>query len=242
MLSVFNCQLVRPRVTRGLFDSIWSRNSSQGRYLPLLSCRDSSLGLFKRATTCDPCGSSSGGKSSGAATYGPCGGKSSGAATYDPCGGSNGGKSSGNSKHQVSYKPYVAPCYKDHDAKNMEMNRPMSPHLMVYGPTLPAMTSILQRITGTTLTCYALLLSGGTLFLSNGIDTYVSMIQSLDLSRSTVFLLKILLGLPFCYHYFCGIRFCAWNAGKWLDMKTVYSSAWTSMTLAAGLSLLFALL
>jgi succinate dehydrogenase/fumarate reductase cytochrome b subunit len=86
------------------------------------------------------------------------------------------------------------------------------------------------------------MISGGTLFLSNGIDTYVSMIQSLDLSRPLLFIIKILLGAPFAYHYFCGIRFCAWNAGKWLDMKAVYSTARGSLVLAAATSLLFALM
>lgn len=36
----------------------------------------------------------------------------------------------------------------DHDHKNMALKRPMSPHLDIYGPTLPAMTSIAQRATG----------------------------------------------------------------------------------------------
>lgn len=155
------------------------------------------------------------------------------------CGAAGGGGGKG---HQITYKPYVAPCYKDHDHKNMGLKRPMSPHLTVYGPTVPSMTSIAQRITGTILTSYAILISGGTLFLSNGIDTYVSMIQSLDLSRPLLFILKVLLGAPFAYHYFCGIRFCAWNAGKWLDMKTVYSTARQSFILTAAVALFFALL
>ncbi|KPJ06594.1 hypothetical protein RR48_14333 [Papilio machaon] len=33
----------------------------------------------------------------------------------------------------------------------MDLNRPMSPHLTIYAPTLPAMTSIAQRITGNKL-------------------------------------------------------------------------------------------
>ncbi|KAM3969020.1 uncharacterized protein ACR2FA_003237 [Aphomia sociella] len=152
-------------------------------------------------------------------------------------------------KHQVTYKPYVKTHYSDHDYKNMALKRPMSPHLTIYGPTVPAMTSILQRITGTMTTFYALLLAGGSLFLSNGIECYVSAIQSLDLSRPTIFLIKIILGAPFAYHYFCGIRFCAWNAGKWLAMSDVYGTAKKCFILTAiarldigGLSVLILML
>ncbi|XP_026761628.2 succinate dehydrogenase cytochrome b560 subunit, mitochondrial-like [Galleria mellonella] len=145
-------------------------------------------------------------------------------------------------KHQVTYKPYVKPYYRDHDSKNMTLKRPMSPHLTIYAPTVPAMTSITQRITGTITTVYALLLAGGTLFLSNGIESYVSAIQSLDLSRPSIFVIKFILGAPFAYHYFCGIRYCAWNAGKWLAMKDVYATAYKSVVLAAIVALFFAIL
>ncbi|KAL4717747.1 hypothetical protein ACJJTC_000896 [Scirpophaga incertulas] len=161
--------------------------------------------------------------------------------TNDTCCKSGSG-SSGESKHKLTYKPYVPQCYKDHDHKNMGLKRPMSPHLTAYAPTLPSVTSIFQRITGTILTCYAIMLSGGALFLSNGVDTYVSMIQSLDLSWLSRFIIKIILGMPFTFHYFCGIRFCAWNAGKWLNMKEVYSTAHKSLILTGALAALFALL
>lgn len=51
-------------------------------------------------------------------------------------------------KHKITYQPYTAPPPTCHDFKNMSLNRPMSPHLTIFAPTLPAMTSIVQRITG----------------------------------------------------------------------------------------------
>ncbi|CAH4038961.1 unnamed protein product [Pieris brassicae] len=70
-----------------------------------------------------------------------------------PCGCSpDKGKSQGGggskSKYQITYKPYQIPEYKPHDKKNMDLNRPMSPHVFIYAPTEPAMTSIVERITG----------------------------------------------------------------------------------------------
>ncbi|XP_050360671.1 succinate dehydrogenase cytochrome b560 subunit, mitochondrial-like [Nymphalis io] len=151
-------------------------------------------------------------------------------------------KSGTSNSHRIMFQPYVPPPKKSHDDKNMSLNRPMSPHLTIYAPTLPAMTSIVQRITGIIVTFYALLLSGGSLFLSNGVETYVSMIQSLDLSRPLIFIIKIILGAPFVYHYFNGIRFCMWNAGRWLAMKDVYETARKSFIATAVVTLLFALL
>ncbi|CAH0703697.1 unnamed protein product [Spodoptera exigua] len=49
--------------------------------------------------------------------------------------------------HEIKYKPYVPPPVMDHDHKNMALKRPMSPHLTVYAPTVPSMTSVTQRAT-----------------------------------------------------------------------------------------------
>ncbi|XP_039763966.1 succinate dehydrogenase cytochrome b560 subunit, mitochondrial-like [Pararge aegeria] len=155
------------------------------------------------------------------------------------CGGS---VPSAKAKHQIEYKSYQPLVYTCHDAKNMKLNRPMSPHLTIYAPTLPAMTSIVQRATGIVLVTYALLMAFGSLFLSNGVETYVLIIQSLDLSRPSIFLIKICLGAPFVYHYFNGIRFCMWNACKWLNIKEVYSTARMSFIATAVVTTLFALL
>ncbi|KPJ10277.1 Succinate dehydrogenase cytochrome b560 subunit, mitochondrial [Papilio machaon] len=157
-----------------------------------------------------------------------------------PCG-KKGGGDGGGGKHTVTYKPYTPPQYKPHDKKNMDLNRPMSPHLTIYAPTLPAMTSIAQRITGVIVLSYAILVAFGSLFLPNGIDSYVSMIQSLDMGTFTIILLKMILGAPFAYHYFNGIRYCAWNAGKWLAMKDVYETARKSFILTAVFTVLFSL-
>ncbi|OWR54272.1 putative succinate dehydrogenase [Danaus plexippus plexippus] len=145
-------------------------------------------------------------------------------------------------KHKITYQPYTAPPPTCHDFKNMSLNRPMSPHLTIFAPTLPAMTSIVQRITGMIITFYALLLSSGSLFLSNGVETYVSIIQSFDFSLPMVFIIKMMLGAPFVYHYFNGIRFVMWNAGKWLSIKEVYDSAKKSFVATAVLTLLFSII
>ncbi|XP_022833080.1 succinate dehydrogenase cytochrome b560 subunit, mitochondrial-like [Spodoptera litura] len=145
-------------------------------------------------------------------------------------------------RHEVKFTPYVRPPIMDHDRKNMMLKRPMSPHLTVYAPTIPAMTSIAQRATGAVLTFYAFSLAIGSLFLSNGVETYVSMIQSLNLGYFSILIVKLILGFPFAYHYFNAMRYIIWNTGRMLDIKIVYQTAKQAALAAVVLTVLFALI
>lgn len=97
-------------------------------------------------------------------------------------------------------------------------------------------------VAGSVLALYALLMSFGTLFMSNGVETYVSIIQSMNLGSFSIFILKIILGFPFSYHYFNGIRYACWNAAKFLDMKDIYDTGKKAMIAGAIGAVLFALL
>ncbi|XP_035433145.1 succinate dehydrogenase cytochrome b560 subunit, mitochondrial-like [Spodoptera frugiperda] len=144
--------------------------------------------------------------------------------------------------NQIKFTPYVRPPPMDHDYKNMAVKRPMSPHLTVYAPTVPSMTSIAQRATGCVLTFYAFSLAVGALFFSNGVESYVSMIQSLGLGYISTVVIKLILGFPFAYHYFNAIRYVIWNMAKMLDMKSVYQTASQAAIAAVVLAFLFALI
>ncbi|KOB66165.1 Uncharacterized protein OBRU01_21633 [Operophtera brumata] len=52
----------------------------------------------------------------------------------------------------------------------------------------------------------------------------------------------IILGAPFGFHYWNGIRFCAWNTGRWLSQKEVVETARKSWVAAAAVVLFFAIL
>lgn len=91
------------------------------------------------------------------------------------------------------------------------------------------------------MTFYSLMLASGALFLSNGIDTYVSMIQSLNLSSTSVFLLKLIIGYPFSYHYFIGLRFVGFSLNKLVDIKSALKTAKICIVLSVIGSFLFAL-
>ena len=50
--------------------------------------------------------------------------------------------------------PYKPPLQEGHDERNMRLNRPLSPHLLIYAPQLTSMLSITHRMTGLALTAY----------------------------------------------------------------------------------------
>lgn len=89
---------------------------------------------------------------------------------------------------------------------------------------------------------YALLLAWGALFLPNGAATYVSIIQSLNLGTLTILLIKLMLGFPFTFHYFNAMRYIAWNAAKFMDIKSVYDTSYKSMMAAAAAAAFFAII
>lgn len=100
----------------------------------------------------------------------------------------------------------------------------------------------LVSISGCVLTFYAFSLAVGALFFSNGVESYVSMIQSLGLGYISTVVIKLILGFPFAYHYFNAIRYVIWNMAKMLDMKSVYQTASQAAIAAVVLAFLFALI
>lgn len=89
---------------------------------------------------------------------------------------------------------------------------------------------------------YALMMAGGALFMPCGIDSYVSLIQSLNLPSLFVTILKFLLGFPFAFHYFIGIRFVCFNMVKLLALNEAYQSAYIAIASAIGAAAAFAVL
>ncbi|XP_075990587.1 succinate dehydrogenase cytochrome b556 subunit-like [Anticarsia gemmatalis] len=144
--------------------------------------------------------------------------------------------------HQITYTDYKKPCYEQHDYKNMKLKRPMSPHLTVYAPNIASMTSIGERISGVVVASYAVLLAFGALFLSNGVETYVSIIQSLNLGFFSTFILKLILGFPWSFHYCNGIRWTAFNSLRWLELPQVRASAMKAVQASIIMTVLFALI
>ncbi|KAJ8688480.1 hypothetical protein QAD02_024275 [Eretmocerus hayati] len=120
-----------------------------------------------------------------------------------------------------------------HDEKNMRLKRPMSPHLTIYELQLTSMLSVTHRATGIILSSYAMILGLGTLFIPGGIPCLIQGIANWGLPSAVLFVGKSLFVYPLTYHYFNGLRHLAWDMGKFLTIKQVYSTGWTVVAISA---------
>jgi succinate dehydrogenase / fumarate reductase cytochrome b subunit len=106
------------------------------------------------------------------------------------------------------------------NVKPARPSRPLSPHLQVYKPQLTSGLSIFHRITGIGLAFGLPVLVGWLIVLAGPPDLYeqfISLFQTL--------IGQILLAawtFAFFYHFCCGIRHLLWDAGYFLDIKSVY--------------------
>lgn len=107
--------------------------------------------------------------------------------------------------------------------------RPVSPHLSIYQPQLTAVLSGLHRITGAAL--------GGAFYLGAlayvGAPAFGVTMDSANMIASVAaapvalkVLAKVTLATPFVFHSLNGVRHLVWDAGKMLDMKSVYTTGY----------------
>ncbi|CAO3650836.1 unnamed protein product [Mucor hiemalis] len=107
--------------------------------------------------------------------------------------------------------------------------RPVSPHLTIYKKQITAVLSALHRITGAAL--------GGAFYL--GALAYVGApalgitIDSANIITTVAaapvaakVLAKVTLATPFVFHSLNGVRHLVWDAGKMIDIKSVYTTGY----------------
>lgn len=123
-----------------------------------------------------------------------------------------------------------------YDDRNIRLGREMSPHLTIYRFQLPAVLSITHRGTGLALAGYASALGIGALVCPQDISSYVTMLEGLQLSASTLTVAKFILAYPMAYHTVNGVRHLIWDTGKFLKMSEVYSTGYAML----GVSLVVA--
>jgi succinate dehydrogenase / fumarate reductase cytochrome b subunit len=97
-------------------------------------------------------------------------------------------------------------------------NRPLSPHLQIYRPQLPMVTSILNRITGNALLVAALLIVWWLLAASYGPDYFATADAVLTSWFGDLVLALSVLGL--WYHTLAGVRHLIWDTGHGFEVKT----------------------
>ncbi|XP_014211289.1 succinate dehydrogenase cytochrome b560 subunit, mitochondrial [Copidosoma floridanum] len=136
----------------------------------------------------------------------------------------------------------AAPVCESHDEKNMRLKRPLSPHLTIYQVQLTSMLSVSHRATGIILSSYSIILAFGTLFYPGGIPCLIDAIAAWGLPSALLVTGKTLLAYPLTYHYFNGIRHLAWDLGKFLTIKDVYTTGYTVIGISTIAALALALM
>ncbi|XP_072284588.1 succinate dehydrogenase cytochrome b560 subunit, mitochondrial [Pyxicephalus adspersus] len=122
--------------------------------------------------------------------------------------------------------------------KNTRLNRPLSPHITIYGWSLPMMMSISHRGTGIAMSAGVSLFSLAALFLPGDYASYLELIKSLSLGPRIIYSAKFALAYPFFFHTWNGVRHLAWDFGKGLRIPEVYQSGYIvliSSLISAGI-------
>ena len=113
----------------------------------------------------------------------------------------------------------------------MSKTRPLSPHLQIYKLPLPAVMSISHRLSGVALSSGTILLAIWLLCLAGGQESFAiaQMVTSHWFGQLVLFGYSVAL----FYHMCNGIRHLFWDAGKGLEIESVYRSGRIALGVAA---------
>lgn len=121
-------------------------------------------------------------------------------------------------------------------ARTGPAERPLSPHLQIYKPTITMTMSVLHRITGAALFFGTLLLVIALVALASGKSGYAS-VQAI---YGSIFGKLVLFGYTWAlFHHMCGgIRHFIWDTGAGLERETRFKLAWATLIGSLALTVL----
>lgn len=118
----------------------------------------------------------------------------------------------------------------------MQKERPLSPHLQVYRPTLNMVLSVLHRGTGSVLALSTPLLVYWLLTLAAGPQAYAELQDYLSMWIFKIVLLGYVFSMS--YHMCNGVRHLFWDIGHGYENQEVQRSGVIAIVVAAVLTLL----
>ena len=104
----------------------------------------------------------------------------------------------------------------------MAKARPLSPHLSVWRFQLPAVMSILHRITGVAISSGTILLAAWVIALASGEAAFATM--SLIIGHPLGQLVLFGYSAVLFYHMCNGIRHLSWDFGYGLNIPSIYTT------------------
>ena len=113
--------------------------------------------------------------------------------------------------------------------------RPLSPNVQIYRPQLTSVLSVLNRITGITLSLGAVALVVWLLAAAAGPQTF-SVVQRAVASWAGQI---VLFGLTFAFflHLCGGIRHLVWDTAHGFELRSIYMSGWVVVIASVVLTL-----
>lgn len=118
----------------------------------------------------------------------------------------------------------------------MERNRPLSPHLQIYSPQLTSVLSFTHRLSGLTLGICSIGLVAWLIAAAVGPDAYS---VALTFVGSTLGRILFIAGTWCFFLHLCGgIRHLFWDAGRGLELRSIYLSGWAVMITSTVLTAL----
>jgi succinate dehydrogenase / fumarate reductase, cytochrome b subunit len=106
-------------------------------------------------------------------------------------------------------------------------NRPLSPHISVYGWKVTMLTSILTRITGNALLISGLIFVWWLLAAATSDDAFAIADGLMTSWFGKLVLIFSTLGL--WYHLLAGLRHLLWDTAHGLDLKTAELLSWVCL-------------
>lgn len=114
--------------------------------------------------------------------------------------------------------------------------RPLSPHLQIYKPTITMVMSILHRVTGAALFFGTVLVVALLVALASGAQAY-GMVQAI---YGSIFGKLVLFGYTWAlfHHMLGGIRHLIWDTGAMFHREGRRGLGWATIIGSAGLTVL----
>lgn len=119
--------------------------------------------------------------------------------------------------------------------RSQGIERPLSPHLMIYAPQINMVMSILHRMTGAALYFGTLLLAWWLIAAASGPDYFTFVSGALATWPCKVVLFGYTWAL--IHHMLGGVRHFIWDSGRGYDLKTIDRLCWGSLAASVTLTL-----
>lgn len=115
-------------------------------------------------------------------------------------------------------------------------NRPLSPNIQVYRPQLTSVLSIVNRITGVTLSVSAVALVAWLIAAATGPWAYAAVQDAIASPIGQI----LLFGCTFAFflHLCGGIRHLIWDTVHGFELRSIYISGWAVVAASVALSAL----